>query len=86
MGKDSKGRDYIIEQAGTLSVSDGNWKYITPGNGAVYNKLTNTELGNNKEVQLYNLKDDVGEKVNIAAQHPEIIERLRSILEKEKNK
>ena len=86
LGKDSKGRDYIIEQAGTLSVSDGNWKYITPGNGAVYNKLTNTELGNNKEVQLYNLKDDVGEKVNIAAQHPEIIERLRSILEKEKNK
>lgn len=86
LGKDSKGRDYIIEQAGTLSVSDGNWKYITPGNGAVYNKLTNTELGNNKEVQLYNLKDDVGEKVNVAAQHPEIIERLRSILEKEKNK
>lgn len=86
LGEDSKGRDYIVEQAGSLSVSDGTWKYIQPGNGAVYNRLTNTELGNNKEPQLYNLKDDIGEKNNLAAQYPEKVEQLKAILETEKSK
>ena len=86
LGKDNKGRDYIIEQAGSLSVSDGEWKYIAPSKGAAYNKLTNTELGNNKEAQLYNLKQDIGEKKNLAAEHPEIVAKLKAILEKEKDK
>lgn len=86
LGDDLKGRDYVIEQAGALSVSDGNWKYITPNNRAAYNELTNTELGNDKEVQLYNLKEDIGEQANVASQHPEIIERFKTILEGEINK
>lgn len=86
LGEDTKGRDYIVEQAGSLSVSDGNWKYIAPSNGAAYNRLTNTELGNNKEPQLYNLKEDIGEKNNLAAQYPEKAEELKAILEREKAK
>lgn len=86
IGKDLKGRDYIVEQAGSLSVSDGTWKYIDPSKGAAYNRLTNTELGNNKEPQLYNLKEDIGEKNNLAAQYPEKVEQLQAILEAEKNK
>ena len=85
-GKATNGRDYIIEQAGSLSVSTAEWKYITPSNGSAYNELTNTELGNNKEPQLYNLKQDIGEKTNLAAEHPEKVEELKSILEKERNK
>lgn len=46
LGNDRKGRDYVIEQATGLSVSDGEWKYIAPNHGAAYNSLTNTELGN----------------------------------------
>jgi arylsulfatase A-like enzyme len=84
LGKDKKGRDYIIEQAGSLSVSDGSWKYIAPGNGAVYARHTNTELGNDKAPQLYNLKQDIGEKNNIASANPETVEKLKAILEKEK--
>lgn len=86
LGEDTKGRDYIIEQAGALSVSDSEWKYITPNNRPAYNKLTNTELGNSKEEQLYNLKKDIGEKENLATRHPEVVERLKTILEKEKAK
>lgn len=86
LGEDLKGRDYIIEQAGALSVSDGNWKYITPNSSAAYNKLTNTELGNDKEIQLYNLKEDICEQANVASQHPEIVEHLKKILEGEINK
>jgi arylsulfatase A-like enzyme len=85
-GKTKKGRDYIIEQAGSLSVSDGEWKYISPGNGAAYDALTNIELGNSKEPQLYDLKQDIGEKNNLADKHPEKVEALKLILEKERNK
>lgn len=86
LGKDAKGRDYVVEQAGSLAVSTGEWKYISPSKGAAYNKLTNTELGNNKEGQLYNLKQDIGEKKNLAAEHPEIVAKLKAILEEEKAK
>ena len=83
LGK-AKGRDYIIEQAGSLSVSDGNWKYIEPSDGPAYNKSTNTEMGNDKEPQLYNLKEDIGEKANVASANPQVVEKLKAILEAEK--
>ncbi|MDR1523822.1 MAG: arylsulfatase, partial [Tannerella sp.] len=73
-------------QAGSLSVLDGEWKYISPSNGRAYNKLTNTELGNSKEPQLYNLKQDAGEKNNLAKKFPEKIACFNAILEKERNK
>ena len=86
LGKDSKGRDYIVEVAGTLSVSDGEWKYIAPSDGMAYNKYTNIELGNSPEEQLYNLKEDINEQKNLIADHPEIASRLKEILEQEKAK
>jgi arylsulfatase A-like enzyme len=82
-GKDTNGCDYLIEQAGTLSVSTGEWKYIVPSNGPTINRTKN-ELGNNKEEQLYNLRQDIGEKKNLALLHPEIVEQLKKILESEK--
>ena len=86
LGKDTKGRDYVIEFAGALSVSDGQWKYITPNNKPTYNKLTNTELGNSPEDQLYDLKEDIGEKNNVASEHPDIVAKLKQILEAESAK
>lgn len=86
LGKDKKGRDYIIEHAGALSVSDSDWKYINPSNGRAYNPSTNTELGNSKEPQLYNLKEDRGEKNNLAKSNPDKVEELKAILEKERAK
>jgi arylsulfatase A-like enzyme len=86
LGNDPKGRDYVVEAAGTLSVSDGEWKYIAPSDGRSYDSYTNIELGNSKEEQLYNLKDDVNEQNNLIASHPEIAARLKAVLEKEKAK
>ncbi|WP_277464513.1 arylsulfatase [Parabacteroides sp. PF5-6] len=86
LGKDRKGREYIVEQAGSLSVSNGEWKYIAPSNGAAYNRLTNTELGNHKEEQLYNLHKDIGEKENLALHHPEIVKQFQEILESERSR
>lgn len=86
LGKDKKGRDYIIEQARALSVSTAEWKYITPGKGAAYRAITNTELGNSREPQLYNLRKDKGEKNNLAAEHPEKVKELKAMLNREKAK
>lgn len=79
--KEDKGRDYVVLQAGSLSVYDGTWKYIAPNNGGPYNALTNTETGNYPQPQLYNLKKDVGEKENVAEKHPDILQRLKVTLE-----
>ena len=86
LGKDTKGRDYVIEFAGALSVSDGQWKYITPNNKPAYAKLTNTELGNSPEDHLYHLKEDLVEKYNVASDHPDIVAKLKKILETESSK
>ncbi|WP_044264183.1 sulfatase family protein [Bacteroides timonensis] len=85
-GKDKKGRDYVVEQAGSLAVSDGEWKYISPSDKKAYEKLTNTELGNAPQDQLYFLKKDIGEKNNLADRYPEKIKAFQKILELEKSK
>ncbi len=86
LGTDPKGRDYVVEFAGALSVSDGQWKYISPNQKSAYNALTNTELGNSKEEQLYNLKEDRGEKNNVISSNQSVAEKLKGWLEAEKQK
>ncbi len=86
LGEDRKGRDYVIEAAQTLSVSDGEWKYIAPSNHRPYNALTRTELGNSPEEQLYHLNGDIGERRNVAAERPDIVKSMRATLEREKEK
>jgi len=86
LGKDKIGRDYIIEQAGNLAVKKGNWKYIRNGKGAKFNTLVNIELGNDVEEQLYNLKSDPNEKINLATFQKEKLAELKALLEKEISK
>lgn len=84
LGKDKKGRDYVIENAMTFSVTDGEWKYIVPCEWDSYFELTRTESGNSPKEQLYNLRNDVGEKNNLASEYPEKIDSFRNILKQEK--
>ena len=84
LGRDEKGRDYIIESASSLSVSDGEWKYITPNNRSAYYTLTRTESGNSSQEQLYHLKSDIGETNNVASQYPEKVAAFKKLLEREK--
>lgn len=37
-------------------------------------------MGTQKPIELYNLKDDLGETRNVAAEHPEVIARIQAIL------
>jgi Domain of unknown function len=86
LNKSNKAREYVIEQSinNTLSIIVGEWKYIEPSNGGAINKNTNTELGNLKTAQLYNLKTDPGEKNNIAEKEIERTRELKELLEKVK--
>lgn len=81
IGKSSKGRGSLVKHAGTLSVVKDNWKYISPGNGPAYNALTNIELGNNPQPQLYDLSKDINEQRNLAEQYPDKLKELKNLLE-----
>ncbi|WP_428666668.1 sulfatase family protein [Runella sp.] len=84
LGKDKKGRDYLIEHAGTFSIIKGNWKYIEPSNRAKKSIETNTELGNDPQPQLYDLAKDIGEKNNLAEANPEKVKELQELLKEVK--
>jgi arylsulfatase A-like enzyme len=86
LGKDKIGREYIIEQAGTLAIKKGDWKFIKSGKGAKFNPQFNIELGNDSEDQLYNLKTDPKEKNNVSTAQKEKSTELKSLLEQEMNK
>ncbi len=81
LGESKVGRAELIEHAQVLSLREGKWKYITPGKGPARNANTNTEMGNLPAPQLYDVSTDPGETQNLAAQHPDIVNRLRDRLE-----
>jgi len=83
LNKGGAGREYLVLQnvQNNLSIEDGTWKFIAPGKGSAINLETNTEMGNLKQDQLYDLSSDKGEKINVAIQNPKIVEKLRSKLE-----
>jgi arylsulfatase A-like enzyme len=82
LGKTQTGRDHLVEHAGALSLIKGDWKYIQPRKGPKINRNVNIELGNDPNPQLYNLANDLGEKNNLATQHPERVGELAALLEK----
>jgi len=82
LGKSKKGRDWVLEHAGRLSVIKGEWKFIEPGPGARVNINTNTELGNDTVPQLYDLSKDLGEKNNVALRNPRITKELTELINK----
>ncbi|MGO1671965.1 MAG: sulfatase family protein [Sphingobacterium sp.] len=86
LGHEETGRSHLVKHAGTLAVIQGKWKYIVPSTGRAYNELTDIELGNNTEPQLYDLSQDISEKHNLANEHPDIVDKLEAVLTKEKEK
>lgn len=85
LGKSKQGRSILIEQGGPLSIIKDGWKYITPSKGQAYDKLVAIETGCLPTPQLYNLKEDIGEKNNLADQYPDKVKELAGDLEKIKS-
>ncbi|HPJ59011.1 MAG TPA: arylsulfatase [Bacteroidales bacterium] len=82
LGRSNKNREWLVEHAsnGRLGIRKGDWKYIEPGPGPKVNVNVNIELGNDTLPQLYNIKNDPGEKNNIADQNPEILNGMDELL------
>jgi len=85
LGERTVGRDHLVEHAGALSLIKGDWKYIAPSKGPQISANTNTELGNAPQPQLYDLKTDLGEKNNVAEQHPKVVEEMAALLAQIRN-
>lgn len=86
LGKPHTGRGVFIEQGvkdATAIIKDGR-KYIHPHPGEAYMKLVGIESGNSSTPQLYNLKEDIGEKHNVAGQFPDKVKELETLLNKMK--
>jgi arylsulfatase A-like enzyme len=81
LGSARTGRDWIVEQAGALSIVRGRWKYIEPHDGPAIASGTGIELGNAPQPQLYDLAADIGERHNLAATHPGEIAELAALLQ-----
>jgi arylsulfatase A-like enzyme len=63
LGEDPTGLPYMVEEADTLALREGPWKFIlgrkqTKGSGALQNGA------------LYNLDEDIGESTNLISEHP----------------
>lgn len=59
------------ERGGRVALRKGDWKAVR------YQVLRE----NNKPLELYNLKQDLGEQANVANQHPAIVEEMEALLE-----
>jgi len=83
LGDPVSNRDWIVEHAvnGRLSVINDNWKYIEPGPGEKLYANMNIESGNDSVPQLYNLKEDIGEKNNVAVDNPLTVNKLTQLLD-----
>ena len=84
LGKTNDGREnLIIEATSRTAFRQGNWVLIPPYKGPAINKIKKIETGNSKKFQLYNLKEDIGQKTNLAKTNPtklqEMIEKFEGI-------
>jgi arylsulfatase A-like enzyme len=80
LGESPRGRDTLVEHAGGLSFRQGSWKLIEPSDGPKVSANTNVELGNDREVQLFNLEKDPGETLNVASEHPDRVTEMSTLL------
>ncbi|MCK9223065.1 MAG: arylsulfatase [Limnochordia bacterium] len=82
LGRDALGRrELITEGIGTKTVLRcDDWVFIPPYQGPAVSKHTGIEMGNSPEAQLYHLGEDMGQRANLAAKHPDIAERMSTRL------
>lgn len=78
-------RDATVHHSvsGFFAIRQGPWKLILCGHSGGWSdpKPQDARTMDLPRVQLYNLTDDPSEKMNLEAEHPEIVERLTRLLE-----
>jgi len=78
--------------ANTYAIRHGDWVLVDAktGYGEKIDPKWDTRHGypaeDSQPAELYNIKEDIGQKNNLAAAHPEKVEELRTLLKKSNNK
>jgi arylsulfatase A-like enzyme len=81
-------RDVIVHHSvdGSFAIRQGDWKLLIAKGSAGWSYPTNWQINNQKldlpDMQLYNLKDDIGETKNLIAENPEKATALKNTLKK----
>ncbi|WP_299582328.1 arylsulfatase [uncultured Sunxiuqinia sp.] len=77
LGESAAGREeLVLEATSRTALRKGDWLMIPPYKGPAKIKSVNIEIGNSKDFQLYNLKDDLGQQQNLAQEQPEKLEEM----------
>jgi|TARA_B110000438_G_scaffold297709_1_gene344549 arylsulfatase A-like enzyme len=71
-------KDLILEATTRTAYRNGDWTMIPPYNGPELLVTVNIEVGNSKEFQLYNIKDDPSQQNNLAEKEPEKLKEMVS--------
>jgi arylsulfatase A-like enzyme len=80
LGESPSGRAMLVEHSGGIALRQGPWKFIPMRPGKKLTAHTSTETGNDPQVQLYDLSQDLGERRNIAADHPDRVKEMAAAL------
>jgi arylsulfatase A-like enzyme len=82
-GRSPVGREVLLEEAYSLSIRKGPWKYISPiqNAGPPILEGKNIETGRSSFPQLYNLDYDLGEQNNLIESHKKEAEELATLLQ-----
>ena len=75
LGESPVGRDYVLEYSNRIAIRQGLWKFMPAPEGGG-GKKANGQRGPQGGAALFDLAKDPGESENIAAQHPDVVERL----------
>lgn len=81
LGETKQGREVLVAQAATLSLRQGNWKYIPSAKGPKVSPNTNVDLGRAPAGQLFDLSTDLSETKNLASEHPDRVKAMAETLE-----
>lgn len=85
LGESPVGREQLIEQSNGIAIRKGQWKLIPPrpgGGGGKDEEGRPIAKRGPQAAELFNLADDPGEKKNVAAEHPELVQELSAALQK----
>jgi hypothetical protein len=67
---------------GSFSIRQGKWKLeLCPSSGGWSAPKPGKDAADLPKTQLYNMVDDIGEKKNLEAQHPEVVKALTELLQ-----
>jgi arylsulfatase A-like enzyme len=83
LGEETKGREELILEATTrTALRKGDWVMIPPYEGKAIEASVNIEVGNATVYQLYNLKEDTGQQINLASTNKEKLNEMIIAFEK----